>query len=74
MRFEIFEAYPPDRDGAVAELHFPSGRGIGVPIHVFREQGEVKVVIFAPEGGVAWEFRLAELLDGLQRAAEVFGG
>lgn len=71
MTFEIFKAFPPDREGPVAELHATSGDEVEVPVQVFRRDDGLHVAIFAANGDIAWEFPLGELLDGLQRAAKV---
>ncbi|MDQ1685959.1 MAG: hypothetical protein QOC82_2696 [Frankiaceae bacterium] len=71
MTFQIFKAFPPDREGPVAELHATSGDEAEIPIQVFREEGNVRARIFDASGGVAWEFELSDLLDGLRQAAKV---
>jgi hypothetical protein len=67
-------ASPPHRDDAVAELriHNFEGRGvIAIPAEVFRSDGIFKIAIFQPEGGVAWEFELADLLAAIARGTEL---
>mgnify|MGYP000965608518 CR=1 FL=1 len=70
MKFEVFKAFPPDRDAPVVELHAAFDNGVSVPLQLRWEQGELWAVIFAPEGGVAWEFKFDDLIDGLRRASD----
>lgn len=73
MTFEIFKAFPPDRDGPVAELHAHVGDTVEIPIQMYQEKGQLRVSIFTAEGAVAWEFSLVDLIDGLNRAAAAIG-
>lgn len=70
MTFQIFKAFPPDQDRPVAELHVTSPEGVEVPMQVFREGADLRVTIFAADGGVAWDFSVTDLIDGLRRAGE----
>jgi hypothetical protein len=73
MTFELFKAYPPDRDSAVAQLHTTSGGEVQIPMEVARERGELRVSIFAADGSVLWDFPLDDVLASLRRAAESLG-
>lgn len=71
MSFEIFKAFPPDRESAVAELNVQHDGIVDIPAEVFREGGELRINIFGREGGVAWQYPLEEWLEALQRAVDV---
>ena len=73
MTFEIFEMFPPDRESPVAELNVRHGAVVDVPAEVYRENGELKITIFGREGGVAWEYPLAEWVEAVRKAAEALG-
>ncbi len=70
MTIEIFKAFPPGRETAVAELNVRHDGVVDIPAEVYRENGELKITIFRREGGVAWEYPLEEWLDAIHRAAE----
>ncbi|HTC69571.1 MAG TPA: hypothetical protein VK662_08390 [Acidothermaceae bacterium] len=74
MRFEIFKAFPPDRDTAVAELHSPHGDGVDVPMQVYRAGDELRIAIFSIDGRVAWEYPVEELMTAIRSAIESLGG
>lgn len=73
MTFEIFKAFPPDRDGPVAEINVRHEGLVDVPAEVYRENGELRIAIFGREGGVAWNYSLDEWVQAVQRAVEVVG-
>lgn len=70
MTIEIFKAFPPGRETPVAELTVRHDGVVDVPAEVYRESGELKITIFRPEGGAAWEYPLEEWLDAIHRAVE----
>jgi hypothetical protein len=73
MSIEIFKAFPPDRESAVAELNVRHDGTVDIPAEVFREDGELRINIFRPEGGVAWQYSVDEWVAAIQRAIEVLG-
>ncbi len=73
MAFEIFKAFPPDRESAVAELYDRHDGVADVPAQVYRKNGELNISIFERKGEVAWEYPLDEWLRAIQRAVEVLG-
>ena len=70
MTFEIFKAFPPDRHSPVVELHVPDDGMVSIPTVVYRENDELRIALFAPEGGVAWDYPLDEWLTALHRAVD----
>ena len=48
--------------------------GVDIPADVYRENGELMISIFAPEGGVAWEYPLDDWLRAIERAVELLDG
>ena len=73
MTFEIFKAFPPDRDSPVAELNVRHEGSVDVPAEVYRENDELRIAIFGREGGVAWNYSLDEWEQAVKRAREVVG-
>jgi hypothetical protein len=73
VTFEIFKAFPPDRESAVAELYDRHDGVADVPAQVTRENGELTISIFGREGGVAWTYPLDDWVGAIQRAVEVLG-
>jgi hypothetical protein len=74
LTFEVFKAFPPDRETAVAELNFRHDGFVDVPAEVFWENGEMRITIFGREGGAAWEYSLREWTEAVQRAMQALGG
>jgi hypothetical protein len=74
MSCEFFKAYPTDRDGPVVELNVRHDGVVDVPAEVRRDGGEVRVAIFAPTGGVAWDYAVDEWLAAIKRATELLDG
>lgn len=70
VTIEIFVAYPPDREGPVAELHVPMGDTVEVPAEVYDEGGQLMVTLFSQADGPAWRYPLSEIRDALDRAAQ----
>lgn len=68
--FEILKAYPPDRDGVVAELTVRHGGLIDIPAEIYREDGELKITLFGRETGPAWTYPLSEWVAAVNQAAE----
>jgi hypothetical protein len=56
MSFEFVKAFPPDRAGPVVELNVRHGDEVEIPAEISREAGNLRIKIFAREGGVAWEY------------------
>ncbi len=73
MAFEIFKAFPPDREGPVAELNVRHDGLVDIPVEIRREKGELRIAIFARKSGVAWDYPLAEFLEAVQKAVESLG-
>jgi hypothetical protein len=71
VTFEIFKAFPPDRESAVAELTVSHGNVVDIPAEISRENGELKIFLFGRKEGVAWEYPLDEWLRAIERAVEV---
>jgi hypothetical protein len=70
VTFEIFVAYPPDRQTKVAQLSVRHDGMVDIPAEVDREGGELKITIFGRQGGVAWEYPLADWVAAVERAVE----
>ncbi len=73
MTFEIFKAFPPDREGPVAELNVRHDGLVDIPAEIRREEGKLRIAIFAQRSGVAWDYPLDEFLVAVQEAVEVLG-
>jgi len=73
MTFEIFKAFPPNRETAVAELHVRQDGVIEVPAEVYRSEGQLRIVLFGREGGAAWEYPLSDWMGALERAVDALG-
>ncbi|MDX6198102.1 MAG: hypothetical protein QOJ79_1253 [Actinomycetota bacterium] len=67
--FDVFLAYPPNRDGRVAELHVPTGDTVEIPAEVFEAHGTLMVTLFSQQEGPAWTYPLEEFRAALDRAA-----
>lgn len=70
MTFEIFKAFPPDHETPVAELNVRHDGVVEIPAEICRENEVLKIKIFGREGGVAWEYSLADWVDAVRRAVE----
>ena len=73
MNFEIFKAYPPDQDAAVAQVTLRHDGFVDISAEVSRVDGELTITIFGREGGPSWEYPLADWIGAVQRAAEALG-
>jgi hypothetical protein len=73
MAFEIFKAFPPDREGPVAELNVRHEGLVDIPAEIRREKGELRIALFGRTSGVAWDYPLAEFLEAIQRGVAVLG-
>jgi hypothetical protein len=74
MKFEIFKAFPPDRDDPIVELNVRHDGVVDIPAEISRESGELRITLFAREGGVPWDYPLDAFIEAVQRAVEVLGG
>jgi hypothetical protein len=74
MGFQIFVAYPPDREGRVAQVHVPHDGAVDIPVEMYDEDGERKITIFARTGGVAWEYPLDDFLAAIEAAITALDG
>ena len=70
MNFEIFKAYPPDRDVAMAQITYRHGGFVDISADVSRVEGELTITIFGREGGPSWEYPFEDWVGAVQRAAE----
>jgi hypothetical protein len=66
VTFEIFRAFPPDREGAVAELTVRHDGVVDIPAEIYQENGELKITLFEREGGPAWVYPLDEWVEAVQ--------
>jgi len=73
MTFEIFKAFPPDREGPVAEICFRHDGMVDIPAEISRENGNLRIRLFAREGGLAWECPLADFLAVVQKGVDALG-
>jgi len=73
MTLEIFKAFPPDSEGPVAQISFRHDGIVDIPAEIRREHGELRITIFAREGGVAWEYPFADFLAILHKGVEALG-
>ncbi len=73
MTFELFKAFPPDRDSAVVELNVRSGGQVDIPAEVRREGGQLRIAIFGKQEGTVWDYPLEDWMTALTRAAEILG-
>ncbi len=46
MSFELFKAFPPDRDKPVVELHVRHAGKVDIPAEISREHGELRIALF----------------------------
>lgn len=63
MNIEIFKAYPPDGEAAVAKVTVRHDGVVDISAEVFRRDGELTITIFGREGGPSWEYPLADWID-----------
>jgi hypothetical protein len=73
MRFEIFKAFPPNRESAVVELNVRHDGQVDIPAEIYREDGELRITLFQREGGAAWQYPLNEWVAGIAKAIEALG-
>ncbi len=73
MEFDIFKAYPPDRDAVVAEVVHRHDGFVDISAEVSHVNGELTITIFGREGGPSWEYPLADWMGAVERAVEALG-
>jgi hypothetical protein len=73
MGIQVGEASPPHRESVVAEFHVREGDFVNIPAEVYRDGEQLMIALFAREGGVSWEFRLADFLEALGRGIAIVG-
>ncbi|MGB6456659.1 MAG: hypothetical protein WBH47_19500 [Streptosporangiaceae bacterium] len=72
MKIDVGIATPPQRKEAVAELRVHhEGGGLSIPAEIFREDGKLMPAIYGLQGGIEWEFRIADFLIALGRGVEI---
>ena len=74
MTFKISKAYPPDRDAPIAELLVFRDGGVDAPANIYRQNDELRIMIFGAKGDVAWEYPVEEWIDAIKQAIEVLDG
>jgi len=67
-------AYPPHRDAAVAEFHVARDGKIDIPAELFRSDGHLMIALYSRESGIAWEYRVSDLLAAIALGIEVLEG
>jgi len=73
MSFEIFKAFPPNRETAIAELWVRHDGVVDIPAQIYREGQVLKIKIFGREGGVVWEYPIEEWVEAVGRAIKCLG-
>lgn len=73
MVLEIFKVFPPDRDGPVAQITVSHDGVLDIPAEIRRYDGELRIAMFAREGGVAWDYPLADFLAVLHKGVAALG-
>jgi hypothetical protein len=72
MTIEVGLATPPHRDASVAEMRIHrEGGGISLPGEIYLDEGQLKVAIYAPEGSIAWEFCISDLLVAIGKGIKL---
>jgi hypothetical protein len=74
MTFELFKAFPPDRESPVVELNVRHEDVVEIPAEIRRENGEFRIILFARQGGAAWDYPVDELIKAVERAVEILKG
>jgi hypothetical protein len=70
MTLEIFKAFPPDSEGPVAQISVHHDGVVDIPAEIRRDNGELRITMFAREGGVAWDYPLADFLAVVHKGVE----
>ena len=73
MTFEIFKAFPPDRESSVVELSFKHDGFVEVPAEIYDQNGTRVIAIFGREGGLPWIYPFDDWVAALKEAAEALG-
>jgi hypothetical protein len=73
MTFEVFKGFPPDREGPVAEICFRHDGMVDISAEISRENGNLSIRLFSREGGVAWEYPLADFLAVVREGVDALG-
>jgi hypothetical protein len=68
VEFQIFIAYPPDRDGRVVELNDRHDGTVDIPAEIYRDQGQTMITLFSRTDGPAWTYPLADFVAGIEAA------
>jgi hypothetical protein len=69
--FEFFKGFPSEFDTPVVDLLMPVEGGVEVPMRVCTREGQLRLLIYSPEGSVAWDYPLHDVSQGLERAADL---
>jgi hypothetical protein len=67
-KFDIFIAYPLDRDGRVAELNVRHDGVVDIPAEVYRDGDQTMVTLFSRREGPAWTYPVADFVAAIHAA------
>jgi hypothetical protein len=71
VTIDVDRTSPPHRRRSVVELHVRHGRDIDVPAEIYRERGQLRIAIYAPSEGQAWDFPLGSFLSAIGRGVDL---
>jgi hypothetical protein len=74
MSIQVGLAGPPHRDECVAQFHVLHDASLEIPAEIFRKDGKLMIGIFAREGGISWEYTVAEFLQAIAQGMEILDG
>lgn len=73
MTIQVGEASPPHRESVVAEFHVRQGDDVDIPAEIYRSEGRLMIALYAREGGISWEFSVAEFIEATGKGISILG-
>ena len=71
--FQISKVFPPNRDSPVAELNVHHDGIVDIPAEIYRQDGVLKICLFARAEGVQWEYPLDDFVAAIEEGRAVLG-
>ena len=67
--FQLFIAYPPDREGRVVELHVRCDDQVDIPAEVYRDGDQTMITLFSHSDGFASTYPLVDFVAAVNAAS-----
>ncbi|CAB4924290.1 unannotated protein [freshwater metagenome] len=74
MTIHVGVAFPPHRQGAIAEFHVAHDGVMDIPAELFRLDGRLMIGLYSRVDGIAWEYPLSDFLAAIASGIKVLEG